>query len=414
MKQKIRFVLKDAKAKKSTAIKMVVSWGYKDKLGAYKGLIYSTGQSINPEKWDKAIYKAKGAYSSGINNELDDLKNKVNKIFTKLEGEIITPEILKSELDVLMGRVEVKAKPKPKKEFILNYLNTYIADMESGKRRTFRDPSKKIAPGTIKNIKAFRIKLKDYETATGMHISFDDIDMKFYKTFVMWLSERHAPNSVGKTIKQLKTVMQAALDDDKHSNVTFKKKTFKVITVLEDKLALSDKELDLLYRADNLPPHLIKARDLFLIGCFTLQRVSDWHKINKDNLRILSDGTRAFEIAQQKTGAKVLIPMLDPRLEAIMEKYDYNPPQMSDQKINESIKKVCHMVGLEEKADRVTTHTARRTGCTIWYKEEIPMLDIMAVSGHKTETEFRKYIRMEKEEAAIRISKHKYFMNKKA
>jgi len=42
------------------------------------------------------------------------------------------------------------------------------------------------------------------------------------------------------------------------------------------------------------------------------------------------------------------------------------------------------------------------------------MPDIMAVSGHKTETEFLKYIRMEKEEAAIRISKHKYFMNRKA
>jgi len=40
------------------------------------------------------------------------------------------------------------------------------------------------------------------------------------------------------------------------------------------------------------------------------------------------------------------------------------------------------------------------------------MPDIMAVSGHKTETEFRKYIRMEKEEAAIRISKHKYFTNR--
>jgi len=391
---------------------MIISWGYKDKSGKYKNLKYATGQSVNPAKWDKKVYKAKGNYSSGINNELDNIKYKVNKIFNKLEGEVITPDILKTELDILMDKVKVVSKPKHKEATIQSYLNTYIADMESGKRRTFRDPLKKVSPGTIKNIKSFKAKLGDYETVTGKTYTFSDIDMKFYKQFVIWLGERHAPNSVGKTIKQLKTVMQAALDEDIHSNVAFKKKTFKVTSVLEDKLALTDDDLDLLYKANDLPNKLEKARDLFLMGCFTLQRVSDWHKINKENLRTLSDGTKVFEFTQKKTGTKVLIPMLDPRLEAILKKYDYIPPKIPDQKINDYIKIVCRKVGLEEKADSVTTHTARRTGCTIWYKEEIPMPDIMAVSGHKTEAEFRKYIRMEKEEVAIRISKHKYFQNK--
>jgi integrase len=414
MKHKIRFLLKNPNAKKISAILMIVSWGYRDKSGKYKNLKYSTGQSVNPDKWDKKIYQAKGKYSSGVNNELDNIKYKVNKIFNKLEGEVITPDVLKTELDILMDRVKVVSKPKHKKTTIRSYLATYIANMESGKRRTFRDPLKKVSLSTIKNLKSFGLKLGDYEKATGKAYAFNDIDMKFYTQFVMWLGERHAPNSVGKTIKQLKTVMQAALDDDIHSNVAFKKKTFKVTSVLEDKLALTDDDLNLLYKTNNLPEQLEKARDLFLIGCFTLQRVSDWHKINKENLRTLSDGTKAFEFAQKKTGTKVLIPMLDPRLEAIMTKYNFNPPMMPHQKINNYIKFVCRKAGLEDKADRVTTHTARRTGCTIWYKEEIPMSDIMAVSGHKTETEFRKYIRMEKEEAAIRISKHKYFTSRKA
>jgi len=413
MKQRIRFLLKNPNAKKTSAIQMIVSWGYRNESGKYKNLKYATGQSINPDKWDKNTYRAKGNYSSGVNNELDNIKYKVNKIFNKLEGEVVTPDVLRTELDILMDRAKAVAKPKLKKAFIQSYLDIYIADMKSGKRRTFRDPLKKISPGTINNIRSFKAKLGSYETVTGKTYTFDDIDMKFYKQFVMWLGERHAPNSVGKTIKQLKTVMQAALDDDMHSNVAFKKKTFKVTSILVDKLALSDDDLNLLYKANDLPIKLEKARDLFLIGCFTLQRVSDWHKVNKENLRTLSDGTKVFEFTQKKTGTKVLIPLLDPRLDAIMKKYDYTPPKMPDQKINDYIKIVCRKVGLEDKADRVTTHTARRTGCTIWYKEEIPMPDIMAVSGHKTEAEFRKYIRMEKEEVAIRISKHKYFTSRK-
>jgi hypothetical protein len=115
MKHKIRFLLKNPNAKKISAILMIVSWGYRDKSGKYKNLKYATGQSVNPDKWDKKIYQAKGKYSSSVNNELDNIKYKVNKIFNKLEGEVITPDVLKTELDILMDRVKVVSKPKHKK-----------------------------------------------------------------------------------------------------------------------------------------------------------------------------------------------------------------------------------------------------------------------------------------------------------
>ena len=58
---------------------MIVSWGYRDESGKYKNLKYSTGQSVNPDKWDKKIYQAKGKYSSGVNIELENIRYNVNK-----------------------------------------------------------------------------------------------------------------------------------------------------------------------------------------------------------------------------------------------------------------------------------------------------------------------------------------------
>jgi hypothetical protein len=61
------------------------------------------------------------------------------------------------------------------------------------------------------------------------------------------------------------------------------------------------------------------------------------------------------------------------------------------------------------KKDLIKTHTARRTGCSLMYLAGIPVIDIMKVSGHKTEKEFLKYIKVGKEETAINLASHPYF-----
>jgi hypothetical protein len=43
------------------------------------------------------------------------------------------------------------------------------------------------------------------------------------------------------------------------------------------------------------------------------------------------------------------------------------------------------------------------------YLAGIPVIDIQKVSGHKTEKEFLKYIKVGKEETAINLSSHPYF-----
>ena len=46
------------------------------------------------------------------------------------------------------------------------------------------------------------------------------------------------------------------------------------------------------------------------------------------------------------------------------------------------------------------THTARRSGATNMYLAGIPTIAIMKVTGHKTEREFMKYIKITEEQTA--------------
>jgi integrase len=115
-----------------------------------------------------------------------------------------------------------------------------------------------------------------------------------------------------------------------------------------------------------------------------------------------------IKFEQQKTGTTVSIPLVDPWLIDILEKYNYELPYMPDSKVNKYIKKVCDLAGLD-KANNVSSHTARRSGCTNWYMAGMSSEQIMKVSGHKTIAEFKKYIRVTDEEIVEELANHNYF-----
>ena len=55
------------------------------------------------------------------------------------------------------------------------------------------------------------------------------------------------------------------------------------------------------------------------------------------------------------------------------------------------------------KWELISSHTARRSFCTNAYKDNIPTLAIMAISGHKTEAAFLKYIKADGKEHAEKV-----------
>ena len=58
-----------------------------------------------------------------------------------------------------------------------------------------------------------------------------------------------------------------------------------------------------------------------------------------------------------------------------------------------------------KKYDLVRSHTGRRSFATNNYLMGVPTLDIMAITGHKTEAAFLKYIKVTPKEHAEKIKK---------
>ena len=191
------------------------------------------------------------------------------------------------------------------------------------------------------------------------------------------------------------------------------------------------------------------ARDIFMVGVWTAQRVSDYNNISKDQIethtkRWIEDvpdlehpgqtkpEIRTREIMfinsrQQKTGAKVSIPVSS-ELRTILEKYDFQLPHLEDQVINRYLKDICKCAGLTEdveivettggnpvrvrkpKYELVHTHTARRTGATLMYLSGMDVYDIIKITGHTSPVMLRKYIKADKLEVIEKITeRYNYF-----
>ena len=167
-------------------------------------------------------------------------------------------------------------------------------------------------------------------------------------------------------------------------------------------------------------------RDVFLIGCYTAQRISDYKSIKPEHVTKTAKGVPILKLIQQKTGEMVMIP-IGKELMILLKKYNNHPPSVQDQKLNEAIKKIADkakintLIEVEKikggkkvrtvvpKYELIKSHTARRTGATLMYLAKIPTIDIMKITGHKKESNFLKYICVTKEETADNLAAHPYF-----
>jgi integrase len=176
-------------------------------------------------------------------------------------------------------------------------------------------------------------------------------------------------------------------------------------------------------RYTTLPSQALEnIRDIFLLACYTGVRSQDYHKLNNLN-RIFGN---MLKVRTEKTDEEVIIP-LHPIAEYILAKYNGKPRIITNQKFNTYIKEVCKLAGINEdttlsrtvggkriattkpKYECVSSHSARRSFATNAYKAGVPTLAIMAITGHRTEKVFLKYVKVTKQEHALLSSVHPFF-----
>lgn len=300
----------------------------------------------------------------------------------------------------------------------------------------------------------------------GRGISFADVDKAFFDSYTQYLRTRTlttgknkgkigcTQNTISMRIAELKTMLRRANEVDQvTTNDTYRNKSIKVADAEIDDIALTRKELDAMCAVDlsGLAKCYEIARDIFMIGVLTAQRISDYNG-NKDGQEngirpediktfstdvIVTDAqgdkaiktieTQYITIRQRKTGKVVEIP-INSELHSILDKYNNHVPFLWEQKLNAYIKEVARLAGLTDKV-KITTmrggknetayiekfklihsHTARKTGATLMYRAGIDVYDIMKITGHSSVDMLRKYVKADNGETAHRIaSKYDYF-----
>ncbi|HBH23210.1 MAG TPA: hypothetical protein DDY13_07280 [Cytophagales bacterium] len=283
-----------------------------------------------------------------------------------------------------------------------------------------------------------------FKRDTGNSLNPEMIDEDWLNYFVDWLTHPHEivhndkirrsdglnEGTVWKYIKDLKKFMSIAeMAFDKETKEKIYRinpdyKEFKISHGYESRnntpLYLSKEELKQISRLDlRAFPGLDKTRDWLMIACLSGQRYSDWHKITPDNVRVIN-GEERIILKQEKTGTEVKIP-INPTIKMIWSKYPDGLKLDTEQVTNRKLKELCFKAGIDEvishditgnkefKWQKISTHIGRRSLCTNMYLEKIPIILIMEISGHKSDTELMKYVRMSDDFKQRELGRQSFF-----
>jgi site-specific recombinase XerD len=365
----------------------------------------TTKESILPKYWDTEKQRAKSHMTGSVefNLSLSNIEKDVLQLWR--ENKTLSIEALQERAKNIVAHGA--ASPAQKKTNDLEeFIEGFIEKCREGKINR--------SAGTIQIYEVTLAHLREFVKEYNHELRFDAITLDFYDDFCEWSWEtkEHSDTTLGKHIKTLKTFMQEAFEQDLHRNMTFQKKRFAKPEGKTNSVYLTEAEIQQIAECD-LPAHLLACRDSFVFACWVGLRYSDFSRIRPEH--IAHDKIR---IITKKTGEEVVIPF-HPVAREIYRKYNNSLPELdSNPEFNWKLKEIAKAAKLTDKVQRlrtqrgqteveyvdkwemITTHTARRSFATNCYKMGIPTRSIMAITGHKTEKAFTKYIRLSKEEHA--------------
>lgn len=397
----VNFNLRSQTGERQQVIYLVLRWH-----GNYYR--YTTKFKVLPRYWDTKKQRVRmvinEAQKDVINKYLNGLENAAKSIYaeTVAENKEPTKEIFKNKLDTWTGRTVID-KPN-----FWKYVNAYI---ENSCNRIDPKTGKTIGKRTVQEYATTSKALKEFEAENGTTIDFDTIGIDTLTEFRNFLTtaKGYAVNNIAKHIDNLRQFLRAAASD----KIVFDfdvidNKKFANARETAYNVYLNENEIDALFALDlSGKPSLEKARDLFLIGCYTGLRVSDYNNLKPHNIK-----GDFIDIYQSKTGGRVVIP-IHPKAKEIIKKYEGGTfPKMSDQKLNVYIKEICKLANIVEQTEKnqtkggakvvkvmekwemVSSHTARRSFASNAVKQGLPIQTIMQITGHKKEVTFLKYVKL--------------------
>jgi integrase len=379
----------------------------------FKGrkFMYSTGFHCVGD-WDKRRERTKDLV---INSHLDFIQS-VAKDFldTRVNSRTLSRQdlkqyILSRQKDEIREREERELAEQDKHE-VFQLWEEIIQTSKNSKGEPTGHDTKRQKRQTLKKVKTYCKETKFTPTLLNM-------DMRFYHAFDTWMiSQGIGPNTRGKNFKEIKAFLREAAERDIPVTQAYLKKSWKIIDKPTDSVFLTILEIQKILQIQDLTPAKQRLRDLFVIACFTGARHSDWKQIRKENI-VTENKREILRYKQAKTGEVVHVP-LHPVVKTLLNKYTSIPVPVG-QKCNEGLKEImekaelgkCTLNGkIIDKHTVISTHTARRSFATNAYlSRSMDTQQIMKCTGHKTESSFLRYLKLDGRDFAVLAAESKFF-----
>lgn len=359
-------------------------------------------------QWDAELQQAKTSktYPDGsiINNRLLRIKGKLADYENLMiaSNKPIEKEGVKEAIEQVFG---IKPKPvQPDRIYLRDIGREVIAKSESGERLT--KEGNKIMNNVFRKYENALYHLDHYERLHG-RVLITDLNKAFgdkLQTYFNSLGLAH--NTKINIMIQYKIFLNYAVSKGLMQDTDYRKSIPPEIE--SDKIALTLDEVNRIYEL-NLDGRLENARDVFIVGIWTMLRWQDYSTLQGVNL----DGN-LITVNTTKTHEKVVLP-IHWQLQEILNKYDGKFPEpYSQQKFNDALKEIGKLAEITAETEitavkggkvlkkviprysLISSHTARRTGATMFYLAGVPKKQIMLLTGHTTEENFDRYIRIGK------------------
>ena len=417
------------------------------------GIFGGAYTKVNKEAEHK-VYNQAEEINKRINNTIKDKKT----ISKETAIDIIEDVCFREERKKRQEAEEAKRKAEEKRQkdeeerkkreaeanrmTLQKYLDTYIGRIESG---DIKVKGEMYSYYTIKSIKYSINLFNKFQSETG-YLDFNTIDTNTFGAYSQWMEDKkYAKGAIGARIKDIKSILARAHKDGYNDNMSYS--GIEVLKEEKDSIYLTQEELNAITNVNPKdfpdefphPDQAEKFRDVFLIGCYSGQRISDYGHIQHEQITEETiDGVKTIYIGfhQHKTGEDVQIPCM-PKLVELLNKYriandngeyEYNLPQVKfEQQLNKCIKDIAKVAGIttpvtttivkggkketerKPKYKLISSHTARRTFASLMLLNGVPKDQIAQCTGHKSIKQLETYIRADKLTQARALAKHETF-----
>ena len=380
---------------------------------ASKRIEFTTGYRIDSAKWDTDKQRVKNGCSnklkqsaSEINASLLECYTEIQSIFKRFEVEDVmpTPEQIKEAFNAL--HKPVSEEPKPKKEALpcdfFQVFDDFVEDC--GRQNNWTD-------STFEKFAAVKNHLTNFREGLTFEF-FDERGLNDYVGYLRDVKEMRN-TTIGKQLSFLKWFLRWAFKKGVHQNNAYDSYKPKLKSTQKKIIFLTWDELNRL-REFKIPSNkqaLERVRDAFLFQCFTGLRYSDVFNLRRSDIK----GDH-IEVTTVKTSDSLIIE-LNNHSKAILDKYkdvafknDKVLPVITNQKMNDYLKELAEMAGIDEpvrqtyykgneRIDDVTpkyallgTHAGRRTFICNALALGIPPQVVMKWTGHSDYKAMKPYI----------------------